>query len=151
MSHDHCFLSFFVFLTMSTFYRFFILQLFQGFPTTKNWRQSEYSFAKGAMMTAKPQESITHWVPPQAQVPNHTFMITVETIANYHRWSLVPRSPNVWDWSKILIWQERRISGENLPHLVSIREGGSGESCGFERLKVFWSLKLIVILNMKYG
>ena len=81
----------------------------------------------------------------------HTFMITVETIANYHRWSLVPRSPNVWDWSNILIWQERRISGENLPHLVSIREGGSGESCGFERLKVFWSLKLIVILNMKYG
>ena len=87
MSHDHCFLSFCIFDNVNFVYPFFILQLFQGFPTTKNWRQSEYSFAKGAMMTAKPQESITHWVPPQAQVPNSPIP----------SWSLLKLLPTITD------------------------------------------------------
>ena len=52
------------------------------------------------MMTAKPREPITHWAP--AQVP--TFGQLLDE-----------------DFDR----QERRISGENLPHVVSIREGGS--------------------------
>ena len=53
------------------------------------------------MMTAKPREPISHWAPPQ-----------VPTVIDY------------WGLTKDFDRQERRISGENLPNVVSIREGG---------------------------